>query len=100
MTVPELTPYYLTLLKTNPEYVPPEDNPKALLHEHLAYGRKLFEAGKMMMSGPMAIRPFRPMPSSPSFVPGICQNKRSKIGQRASLDDDCQPIAIHTAYKP
>jgi uncharacterized protein YciI len=54
MTVPELTPYYLTLLKTNPDYVPPEDDPKELLHQHLAYGRSLFEAGKMLMSGPTA----------------------------------------------
>lgn len=54
MTVPELTPYYLTLLKTNPDYIPPEEGAKDLLGPHLAYGRKLFEQGNMLMSGPTA----------------------------------------------
>ena len=53
MSEPQLTPYYLTLLKTNPDYIPPEEGTKELLAAHLAYGQKLFdEQGNLLMSGP------------------------------------------------
>lgn len=53
MTVPDLTPYYLTLLKTNPDYDAPKEETKELLGVHLAYGQKLFEEGYLLMSGPV-----------------------------------------------
>ena len=52
MSEPQLTPYYLILLKTNPNYTPPEEGTKELLNIHLAYGQKLFEQGNLLMSGP------------------------------------------------